>query len=100
MEMVIVFLYSCQLLLQLNLLRSQRILFILGFIPLVQHVNQHTFTVAVSNYQPLNLQGLLIPFLRYLLQTLLGRIPLSSHPAQLCPKPFLLNRLQTGLTRS
>ena len=82
MEMVIVLFCSCQLLLQLNLSRSQRILFVLGFIPLVQHMNQHALTVAVSNCQPLNLQSFLIPFVCYLLQTLLSHTPLSSHPGQ------------------
>jgi hypothetical protein len=63
----------------------QDILLVPGFIPLVQHVDQHTLIVTVSNSQPLHLKHLLIPFLRHLLQTLLGRISLSSHFGQLSP---------------
>jgi hypothetical protein len=79
MEVVIVRFCNCQLLLKLNLMSPQDILFMPGFIPLIHHVNQHTLTVAMSNREPLNLECLLIPFLRHLLQTLLDCIPLSSH---------------------
>jgi hypothetical protein len=99
MEVVVVLLYSCQLLLKFNLPSPQDILFVLGFFPLIQHVNQHMFTVVVSNGQPLNFKHLLVPFLRNLPQTLLNCIPLSSHLGQLSPQPFLLSRLRTGLTR-
>jgi hypothetical protein len=100
MEVVVVLFCSYQLLLQLNLSSPQNILFILGFIPLIQYMNQHTFTVVVSNYQPLYLQRLLILFLRHLPQTLLDRISLNSHLGQLHPQPFLHSRLRAGLTRS
>jgi hypothetical protein len=79
MEIVIVLFCSCQLLLKLNLLSPQDILFVLGFIPLNHHMNQHTLIVVVSNSQPLNLKHLLIPFPCNLLQTLSNDIPFSSH---------------------
>jgi hypothetical protein len=100
MEVVVVLFCSWQLLLKLNLSSPQDVLFMPGFILLIQHVNQHTLTVAVSNSQLLNLKRLLIPFPRNLLQTLLDYIPLSSHLGQLGPQPFLLSRLRVGLTRS
>jgi hypothetical protein len=100
MKVVVVLFYSCQLLLKLNLLSPQDILFVPSFIPLIQHVNQHMLIVEVSNSQPLNLKHLLIPFPRNLLQMLLNGIPFSSHLSQLDPQPFLLSRLRAGLTRS
>jgi hypothetical protein len=38
-EVVVVLFYNCQLLLKLNLPSPQDILFMPGFIPLIQHVN-------------------------------------------------------------
>jgi hypothetical protein len=100
MEVVIVLFCSYQLLLKLNLPSPQDILFVLGIILLIQHVNQHTLIVVVSNNQPLCLKRLLIPFPCHLLQPLLDCIPLSSHLSQLGPQPFLLSRLRAGLMRS
>jgi hypothetical protein len=100
MEVVVVLFYNYQLLLQLHLPSPQDILFVLGFIPLIHHVNQHTLTVVVRNSQLLNLKCFLVPFLCNLLQTLSNDIPFISHLSQLGPHPFLLHRLRAGLTRS
>jgi hypothetical protein len=100
MEVVIVLFCSCQLLLKLNMSSPQDILFVQGFIPLIQHMNQHTLTVVMSNSQLLNLKRLLVSFLCNLLQMLLNDIPLSNHLGQLGPQPFLLSKLRAGLTRS
>jgi hypothetical protein len=100
MEVVVVLFYRYQLLLKLNLPSPQDILFVLGFIPLIHHMNQHTLTIAMSNNQPLNFENLLISFLRNLLQTLLDCILFSSHLSQLGPQPFLHSRLRVGMPRS
>jgi hypothetical protein len=100
MKVVIVLFCNCQLLLKLNLLSPQDVLFVLGFIPLVQHMDQHAPTVAMSDYQPLNRKCFLISFMCHLLQKLLDHLSLSNYLGQLRPQPFLHGRLRTGLTRS
>jgi hypothetical protein len=54
MEVVIVCFCNYQLLLKLNLMSPQDIIFVPSFIPLIHHVNQHTLIVAASDRQPLN----------------------------------------------
>jgi len=55
MQVVIVLFGFGQLLLKLNLSSSQNVFLVPGFIPLVEHMNQHALTVPISYSQPLNL---------------------------------------------
>jgi hypothetical protein len=55
MQVVIVLFGISQLLLKLNLSSSQNIFFRPGFIPLMEHMDQHALTFSVSCSQPLNL---------------------------------------------
>jgi hypothetical protein len=55
MQVVVVFFGIGQLLLQLNLSTSQNIFFRLGFIPLMEHMDQHALTIPISGSQSLNL---------------------------------------------
>ena len=77
MQVVIILLYSQQLLLHLDLSSSQNVFLVPGFIPLVEHMNQHALTVPIGYSQPLNLlPSHLIP--------VDGLISLQSHLSQLC----------------
>jgi hypothetical protein len=85
MKIVIVFFCNFNLLLKLHLMSSQDVLFVLGFIPLIHHVDQHALTVAICHSQPLDRKCLLISIMYHLLQLLLNCIPSGSHLSQLGP---------------
>jgi hypothetical protein len=79
MEVVIVLFGIGQLLLKLNLSSSQNIFFRLGFIPLMEHMDQHAFTVL--------LPSCLIP--------VEGLIPLQGQLCRLCLQPLYLTVVVT-----
>jgi hypothetical protein len=56
MQVGIVSLCMVQLLLQIESLSSQSVFFVPGFIPLVEHMNQHALTVLMSGSQAKILQ--------------------------------------------
>jgi hypothetical protein len=53
MQVVIVVLCISQLVLELNLSSPQDILLVLGFIPLMQHMDKHVLTVPMCKVQAL-----------------------------------------------
>jgi hypothetical protein len=55
MQVVVVLFGIDQLLLKLNLSSSQNIFLRPDFIPLMEHMDQHTLTILVSRNQSLNL---------------------------------------------
>jgi hypothetical protein len=84
MQVVVVLFGIGQLLLKLNLSSSQNVFLRLGFIPLMEHMDQHALTVLVSCSQPLNLlPSYLIP--------VEGLIPLQGQLCQLCLQPLYLS---------
>jgi hypothetical protein len=55
MQVIIVLFDIGQLLLLLNLASSQNVFFRLGFISLMEHMDQHALTISISASQSLNL---------------------------------------------
>jgi hypothetical protein len=67
MQVVIVLLSMLQLLLKLVHPSPQGVLFVLGFIPLVDHMNEHALAVPVGNGLPLKLLYCLLISLDHLI---------------------------------